>query len=276
MTQTIGQRLKTERKEQRLTIEKVFEVTRIRIPYLEALEADDLSKMPSPVQARGYLRNYVEFLGLDYEQLLNEIRSEQKPLDDINTIIGPADDTAVLQPSSPPPPDSLPIVQPESQASNPTVIEDVQPPVEGATLPLADKPVRGRRKKAESQSASDTAQPPKRRSRKKVEPQAEVLPVVEPLASMASVPEPPKPVIEEDIETQLPAPQTDQPDVSDNLWQTWLNRLNTVISARAKRRTLVVKEFTADKTPRDSNDVQSVIASRVDVPEQQSHIQGLL
>ncbi|HZJ23139.1 MAG TPA: helix-turn-helix domain-containing protein, partial [Anaerolineales bacterium] len=62
MTQTIGQRLKAEREEQRLTIEKVFEVTRIRIPYLEALEADDLSKMPSPVQARGYLRNYVEFL----------------------------------------------------------------------------------------------------------------------------------------------------------------------------------------------------------------------
>src|SRR5688500_20267281 len=102
MTQTIGQRLKAEREEQRLTIEKVFEVTRIRIPYLEALEADDLSKMPSPVQARGYLRNYIEFLGLNYEQLLNEMRSEHKPSDDINTIIGPADDAAVLQHSSPP------------------------------------------------------------------------------------------------------------------------------------------------------------------------------
>ena len=94
MTQTIGQQLKAEREEQRLTLEKVFEVTRIRIPYLQALEADDLSKMPSPVQARGYLRNYVEFLGLNYEQLLNEMRSEQKPSDGINTIIGPADDAA--------------------------------------------------------------------------------------------------------------------------------------------------------------------------------------
>ena len=284
MTQTIGQRLKAEREEQRLTIEKVFEVTRIRIPYLQALEADDLSKMPSPVQARGYLRNYVEFLGLDYEQLLNEIRSEQKPSDDINTIIGPADD-AVLQPPSPPPVDSLPVVQPESQAPDPILIEEVQPPIEDIAPPLADKPVRGRRKKAESQSAPDTAQPPKRRSRKKFEPEAEMPPVMEPereiiaesLASMESIPEPPEPVIEEEVETQLPAvPQTDQTDVSDNLWQTWLNRLNTVISARAKRRTLVVKEYTEAETPLDSNDVESVMNSHVDVPEEQGHIQGLL
>jgi hypothetical protein len=51
-----GQRLKAGREEQRLTLEKVFEATRIRIQYLQALEADDLSVMPSPVQARGYLR----------------------------------------------------------------------------------------------------------------------------------------------------------------------------------------------------------------------------
>src|SRR5215212_317382 len=111
MTQTIGQRLKAEREEQRLSIEKVFEITRIRIPYLHALEADDLSKMPSPVQARGYLRNYVEFLGLNYEQLLNEMRSEQKPSDGVNTIIGPADDTAALRYSSPPSVDSAPAVE---------------------------------------------------------------------------------------------------------------------------------------------------------------------
>ena len=284
MMQTIGQRLKAEREEQRLTIEKVFEVTRIRIPYLQALEADDLSKMPSPVQARGYLRNYVEFLGLDYEQLLNEIRIEQRPSDDINAIIGPADEAAALQPPSPPLTDSLPVVQPESQAPDPILIEEVQLHVEDTAPPLVDKPVRGRRKKAESQSAPDTAQPPKRRSRKKVEQEAEVLPVVEPepeiiaepLALMETIPEP-ELVIEEDVATQLTAAlQTDQTDVSDNLWQTWLNRLNTVISARAKRRTLVVKEYTEAETLLDSNDVESVMNSQGDVPEEQGHIQGLL
>jgi cytoskeletal protein RodZ len=92
MTQTIGQRLKAEREEQRLTLEKVFEATRIRVQYLHALEEDDLSVMPSPVQARGYLRNYAEFLGFDVDQMLDEMRAmnTQHPSAEI---IGPADDT---------------------------------------------------------------------------------------------------------------------------------------------------------------------------------------
>src|SRR6185503_12495022 len=92
MTQTIGQRLKTEREEQRLTLEKVFEATRIRVPYLQALEADDLSMLPSPVQARGYLRNYAEFLGLDFEQLLEEMHA-MNAQQAFGQVIGPADET---------------------------------------------------------------------------------------------------------------------------------------------------------------------------------------
>src|SRR5215207_9374546 len=90
MTQTIGQRLKAEREEQRLTLEKVFEATRIRIQYLQALEADDLSVMPSPVQARGYLRNYAEYLGLDVDQVLNELRTLSTQATP-GEVIGPAD-----------------------------------------------------------------------------------------------------------------------------------------------------------------------------------------
>ncbi|MDQ3006425.1 MAG: DUF4115 domain-containing protein [Chloroflexota bacterium] len=285
MTQTIGQRLKVQREEQRLTIEKVFEATRIRIPYLQALEADDLSKMPSPVQARGYLRNYIEFLGLNYEQLLNEMRSEQKPADDINTIIGPTDDAAVLQHPSPLPADPLPVFQPESQAPEPFLIEEIKLPIEEEALPLADKPVRSRRKKADPLPAPDTAQPPKRRPRKKVEPEAELRTpvepepeiIAEPLAAIESVAEVQEPVVEEIAETQLTeAPQIDQPDVSDNLWQTWLNRLNTVISARARRRTLVVKEYTSPETQIDTADIESEVGSQVDEAPEQGEIQGLL
>ena len=42
---TIGQKLKEAREDQRLTIEQVFESTRIRMQYLQALEEDDLSAM---------------------------------------------------------------------------------------------------------------------------------------------------------------------------------------------------------------------------------------
>src|SRR5574338_708220 len=90
MTQTIGQRLKAEREGQRLTLEKVFEATRIRVQSLEALEADDLSVMPSPVQARGYLRNYAEFLGFDVEQVLHELQ-ERNAQPASEEVIGPAD-----------------------------------------------------------------------------------------------------------------------------------------------------------------------------------------
>src|SRR5688572_9345269 len=90
MTQTICQRLKAEHAVQRITLEKVFEATRIRVQYLEALEADDLSVMPSPVQARGYLRNYAEYLGFDVEQMLHELR-EMNARQPSGEVIGPTD-----------------------------------------------------------------------------------------------------------------------------------------------------------------------------------------
>ena len=280
MTHTIGQRLKAEREEQRLTIEKVFEATRIRIPYLQALEADDLSKMPSPVQARGYLRNYVEFLGLNYEKLLNEMRSEQKPSNGIDVIIGPADDTATLRHSSPPPDDSAPAVQPAPQTPELILIEEVETPVEDAAPPLVGKPVTARRKKTDSQPEPDSAQPPRRRGRKKIEPEPELVPVVEPepeiivepLASSESVRQQSELVIEEAIETR--SEEAPQPDVSDNLWQTWLNRLNSVLAARAKRPTLVVKESVSFETQPDPDVMESEIGSQADDTQEHSEVQS--
>jgi cytoskeletal protein RodZ len=81
MPETIGQRLKRAREYRHLTLEKAADATRIRLQYLRALEADDFSAMPSPVQARGFLRNYADYLGLDLEQMVEELRSAvPKPL----------------------------------------------------------------------------------------------------------------------------------------------------------------------------------------------------
>ncbi|HSG44191.1 MAG TPA: RodZ domain-containing protein [Anaerolineales bacterium] len=112
--QTIGQRLKATREEKQLTLAQVFEATRIRIPYLRALELDDLSSMPSPVQARGYLRNYAEYLGLDIDQILEDVKSSPQMAD---RIIGPADSTDQLD-------DPTPELSPDSLAAplpSPTV-----------------------------------------------------------------------------------------------------------------------------------------------------------
>jgi len=75
MTETIGQRLKKTREYRHLTLEKAAEATRIRMQYLQALESDDFSAMLSPVQARGFLRNYAQYLELDLDQMVEELRA---------------------------------------------------------------------------------------------------------------------------------------------------------------------------------------------------------
>jgi transcriptional regulator with XRE-family HTH domain len=70
MNDSIGARLREEREKRRLTLAQVSETTKIRAPYLQALENDDLSAMPSTAQARGFMRLYAEFLGLDLAELI--------------------------------------------------------------------------------------------------------------------------------------------------------------------------------------------------------------
>jgi cytoskeleton protein RodZ len=61
----VGDRLREARERLGLTLEEVERTTRIRIHHLEAIERGELDSLPSPVQARGFLRNYAEFLGLE-------------------------------------------------------------------------------------------------------------------------------------------------------------------------------------------------------------------
>ena len=79
MPPTIGEQLKQARLERKLTIKKVSQATAVRAQFLEALEADDFALLPSPVQARGFLRLYANYLGLDAEQLLATLRGETSP-----------------------------------------------------------------------------------------------------------------------------------------------------------------------------------------------------
>jgi cytoskeletal protein RodZ len=274
MTNTIGQRLKVEREEQRLTLEKVFEATRIRVQYLQALEADDLSVMPSPVQARGYLRNYAEFLGLDVDRILDELR-EMSTQQTSGEVIGPADQAPFIPQPAIEPVETIPVSIPESLAVS-------QPqPISVEKIPVPIKPQPSRRKKADSDPRPALAEPPtKRRGRKKAEPNS--APVVEdhpeiveePIAPIDLIPEPehveepmaaaesvPEPALEEAIAMEPDVPQ--QPDVSDTappVWQSWLNRLGSVLSALLKRRTL---------TPQESPVIESepvVMAAEPEVP----------
>ncbi|HSJ89137.1 MAG TPA: helix-turn-helix transcriptional regulator, partial [Anaerolineales bacterium] len=271
---TIGQRLKEAREDRRLTLEKVFEATRIRVQYLQALEADDLSVMPSPVQARGYLRNYAEYLDLDVLKILDELR-EANAQEPSQIVLGPSD----LVDSQPvPPANTNPVAEIASG-------ENISPLIK-------QKPAR--RKKPESQLEGDLVPTPKRRRRKRSDQELEAAIPVEPAnvrlsekepddnASLPSAAETP-PSEEEKLSQReridseatsesnaellvngpsqtpelppLEKPQSDA-DVSDKLWQTWRNRLSSVLAARNKRPTLV-----------PNKDVIAEIESKPTLPE---------
>ncbi|MGB8982220.1 MAG: helix-turn-helix transcriptional regulator, partial [Anaerolineales bacterium] len=174
MTHSLGQQLKEERESQRLSLEKVFEATRIRIQYLQALEADDLSVMPSPVQARGYLRNYAEYLGLDVEQMLTEMRASSRP-EIPGEVIGPADEFAAI-PQQEPEPVETRAASPAAAVSE--IIAETAPAEEPVSAPSLTVPVKAkpaRRKKADgstTKTRAATAEPTTtRRGRKKMEPE---------------------------------------------------------------------------------------------------------
>lgn len=79
MPETIGQRLKREREARYLSLEKAAEETRIRRVFLQALEADDFSVIPSAAQGRGFLRIYAGYLDLDIDELVAEIQRNPIP-----------------------------------------------------------------------------------------------------------------------------------------------------------------------------------------------------
>ena len=76
---TIGQTLCDAREQLGLTLDEVERATHIRARLLEALEREAWDTLPSPVQARGFLRNYADFLGLDTDAiLLQYVEVQQK------------------------------------------------------------------------------------------------------------------------------------------------------------------------------------------------------
>jgi cytoskeletal protein RodZ len=61
----LGKMLKTARQEQGLTLAEVESAIHIRQHMLQAMEEDRYDKFPSPIVARGLIRNYAKYLHLD-------------------------------------------------------------------------------------------------------------------------------------------------------------------------------------------------------------------
>lgn len=80
MSLSIGEILRSKREEKKLSLLQVSQGTNIRVPFLEAIEQDRLDAIPSLAQARGFVRLYAGYLGLDPTPLLHvETKIEEQP-----------------------------------------------------------------------------------------------------------------------------------------------------------------------------------------------------
>src|ERR687883_383227 len=75
----IGRYLEQKRKERGLSLEEVEQATKIRKRYLTGLEREDYAMLPDAVYARGFLKTYANYLGLDGEALSQQLKSIRKP-----------------------------------------------------------------------------------------------------------------------------------------------------------------------------------------------------
>ena len=77
--------LKERRQIAGLDLEQVSQVLKIRTKYLEAIEEDkDGLDIPSPVYMLGYLKNYADFLGLNGQSIINQLKSANYDVNHLN------------------------------------------------------------------------------------------------------------------------------------------------------------------------------------------------
>ena len=69
---SFGHRLRAERERRRIALEAIAADTKIGIGLLQGLECDDVSRWPSGIFRRSFIRGYAEAIGLDADVTMRE------------------------------------------------------------------------------------------------------------------------------------------------------------------------------------------------------------
>ena len=73
---TVGSIFRQAREKKHLTLDDVERATKIRKKFLSDIERDDYANLPSPAYAKGFVKNYSDFLGLDETNVLAYYRRQ--------------------------------------------------------------------------------------------------------------------------------------------------------------------------------------------------------
>lgn len=67
-----GNRMKRQREERGVSLRRIADATKISVSALEALERNDISRLPGGIFSRAFVRSYAIEIGLDPEQTVRD------------------------------------------------------------------------------------------------------------------------------------------------------------------------------------------------------------
>ena len=71
-----GSRMRHAREQRGVSLRQIAEATKIGISALEALERNDISRLPGGIFSRGFVRSYAAEIGVDPEQTVREFLAQ--------------------------------------------------------------------------------------------------------------------------------------------------------------------------------------------------------
>ncbi len=77
--ESIGEMLKTAREAKGVSTSEAAKGTRIKVQHIEAMERDDFDVIPAVAYAKGFIKIYAEYLGLDPQPLVRRFMEEHAP-----------------------------------------------------------------------------------------------------------------------------------------------------------------------------------------------------
>ena len=85
----LGAKLRGERERRGIGIDEIEAETRIRAKFLLALEEERFDVLPGPAYVRAFVRDYAEQLGLDPQELVNELNARPELVPDEVVMVPP-------------------------------------------------------------------------------------------------------------------------------------------------------------------------------------------
>ena len=84
----IGDLLRRERERQNLSIKDIEKATSIRALYIDAIEKGEYKTLPGEVYAKGFVRNYANYLELNANEIVNAFNEEMHPQEELQESAG--------------------------------------------------------------------------------------------------------------------------------------------------------------------------------------------